>query len=105
MESKGIITQIMKPQSGLANGKDWKKVDFVIDTKEKYDNIIAFDIFGEQKVDKFLQDYKVGQEVSVEFNIKCREYKGKYYTNLSAWRVWSNTDTTKEVSKDDDLPF
>ena len=63
----------------------------MIANNEGYENreqIFAFDIFGAEKVDKFLQYNKVGYNVDVSFNIESKEFKGKYYTNLSAWKVF-----------------
>ena len=48
--------------------------------------------------------------VDVEFNIDCREYQGKYYTNLSCWRcdkvtIEETTAVQMGDDSDDDLPF
>jgi hypothetical protein len=71
-----------------------RKVQFVIKNNEGYggqEQVFAFDLFAgaskPEKLDNFLEDNKVGSEVEVSFNIKCNEYKGKYYTNLDAWNV------------------
>jgi hypothetical protein len=87
MKVKGKIISIGEAQTFDSGAK---KLEFQIDTGEQYDNIISFDLFkGVEHVthlDKFLEFNKVGDSVEVEFNIKCREHKGKYYTNLSMWR-------------------
>lgn len=89
MKISGKITKILEVQTGKTKeDKEWKKVEFIVETNEEYNNLYAFSQFGAEKVDNFLKYNKVGQEVDVEFNVQTNEYKGKYYTNLSAWKVF-----------------
>ena len=116
MKLTGKIKVISEVQEGTSKaGKDWKKLNFVIANNEGYENreqIFAFDIFGAEKVDKFLQYNKVGYSVDVSFNIESKEFNGKYYTNLSAWKVFK-AEEVKEIPEmkgttealDNDLPF
>jgi hypothetical protein len=34
-----------------------------------------------------LRKYCEGQEVEVAFNVSSREFNGKYYHNLDAWKI------------------
>ncbi len=65
----------------------WEKQLFLLRTQEQYNNLYCFEIFGDQKVDNFAKFNKVGQEVTVEFNVNTSEHQGKYYTTLSAWKI------------------
>ncbi len=99
---KGKITQILEPEIG----EKYQKQVFVIDTGEKYDNIIALEIFGEERVRKF-DGFKEGTVVSCDINIKCREYQGRWYTNLQAWKV-STMEQAQDrslINEPDDLPW
>ncbi len=109
MKVTGKITKICD----LVEGADWKKRVFVIETDDQYDNVFAFDVFGAERVDRFDQYNKVGDVVTVDFNVKCREHNGKYYTNLAAWKVFKATaeetakapEATAKTEANDDLPF
>jgi len=107
MELKGEIKVILDTQEGTsAAGKEWKKLTFVISNNDGYEGreqIFAFDIFGADKVDKFLQHNEVGKKVEVSYNIESKEYNGKYYTNLSAWKVLAIEGQVKE--EDAEPPF
>jgi len=90
----GKIIEILPTESGTSKaGKDWKKLTFVIDTNEEYNNIIAFELFGDEKVDNFLKYNKVGKTVDVEFNISSNKWKDKYFTSASAWKITNANDT------------
>ena len=93
LEITGIITQILEVQTGEkkdGSGK-WEKQNFILDTGTQYNNIYFFEVFGDQKVDNFKKLNKVGQEVTVEFNVNTNEYKEKFYTTLSAWKIMATS--------------
>ena len=89
MKVTGTITKVLPTLEGVSKaGKEWKKLSFVLETKEEYNNLYCFDVFGDEKVDNFTKFNKVGQEVDVEFNIKTNEWKDKYFTSLDAWKIF-----------------
>lgn len=89
LEIKGNIIKILDVETGEKKdgSGNWEKQNFLVDTGEKYNNLYCFEIFGEQKVDNFEKYNRVGQEVTVEFNVNTSEWKGKYFTTLSAWKI------------------
>ena len=103
------ITKVLDIQSGTSKaGKEWQKLTFVGETPEEYNNVYAFEIFGAEKVENFNKFNKVGDLVSVEFNVSCNEWQGKYFTSLAAWRVEKANGSAEEASAGDDgddLPF
>ena len=107
---KGKITKILEVESGTSKaGKTWRKQTFVIDTGDQYNPEIAFSVFGDEKVEKLTKYNKVGQEVEVAFNVSSREYNGKYFHNLDAWKIQkvdedAKPQTVSEESQDG-LPF
>ena len=104
MKVTGTIEKIGEVTEGTSkSGKAWKKVEFVLVTPDQYNNLYAFTVFGEEKVDKFIKYNKVGSRVDVDFNVETREYNDKYYTNLQAWKIFKaeSNDTTEE----EDLPY
>ena len=121
----GKIVEILPTEEGTSKaGKPWKKLVFAIDTGEQYNNISAFTLFGDEKVDNFLKYNKVGQSVDVDYNLSSRKYENRYYTEASAWKVFkaeqdptainaavASVDATFEPAGDlnsgvkDDLPF
>tara|TARA_R110000824_G_scaffold38712_1_gene117972 strand:- start:3192 stop:3542 length:351 start_codon:yes stop_codon:yes gene_type:complete len=109
----GEIVKILEVESGTSKGgKAWIKQNFVLNTGEKFNPEVCFQIFGQEKCDNFAKYNKVGEKVDVSFNISSREFNGKYYHNLDAWKVFKaemETGTPKEaevaIEAADDLPF
>lgn len=92
LQRTGTIKVINEVESGVSksSGKEWKKVSFVIETEGEYPKTVCFGIFGGEKVDNFIKFNKIGQRVDVSFDVESREYKGRYYTDLNAWKIFAN---------------
>ena len=66
---------------------------------------------------KLLDDLQPGQEVTVTFDIRGREYNGRYFNNLQGWKVSSetmdkqsrenstSTENSGQPDIDSDIPF
>jgi hypothetical protein len=107
------IDNILEVESGESTNGEWSKVSFIgTELDSEYPKSIGFEYFGKEKVDKFLQYNKVGDEVEVSFNLQSREYNGKIYTTAQAWKTW-NLQTSasaapvpvEDDAEEDDLPF
>lgn len=90
----GKVEKILPVVKGTSKtGAEWQKLEFVVKTDDEYNNIYCFEIFGAEKVFNFNQENAIGSLVTVQFNVKTNEYKGKYYTSLQAWKIGStNSD-------------
>ncbi len=115
---KGKIISILEMESGTSKaGKEWRKQSFVVDTGAQFNPNVCFSLFGEEKIN-MLRDFGNGQEVEVAFNVSSREFNGKWYHNIDAWKITAaghessmpvNEAPTPEIdsapAEDDDLPF
>lgn len=88
MEITGKIIAALEPRSGTSarTGNPWMMQTFVLETvNEQYPRRCAFDVFGEDKLREY--NIQVGQEYTVSFDIDAREYQGRWYNSIRAWRV------------------
>lgn len=86
MAIEGVIRHIMQPQTGISkSGKPWFKQEFVLETTGQYPKKVAFSIMKEETVRN--AQIQVGHNVKIEVDASSREYNGKWYTELNAWRV------------------
>lgn len=80
---KGVLKEIFKQKEGVSkSGKEWRKQDFLIENKNKFNNEILITIFGEVKQEQ-RAFFEVGRHVEVEATVSSNEYKGRYYTNIT----------------------
>ena len=72
--------------------------EFVITTADKYPQEVIFQTVND-KMD-IITPYGQGQEVTVSFNVRGREYNGKWYNTLDAWKVQGEGATAPSVVND-----
>lgn len=84
MEVKGRIFQIIDPITGESAKGPWKKQEFVIETMDQYPKKICFTVWND-KVQ--LNSMSPESVITVFFNAESREYNGRWYTDLSAWKT------------------
>ena len=86
LEIKGRLLQILPVQSGTSKaGNEWSKQEFVIETDEQFPKKVCFTLFGDKV--SLLNGISVSDEVEVSFNVESREFNGKWYHNINAWRI------------------
>ncbi len=93
MEIVGKIISVLPEQSGIAkNGNPWKVQAYVLETTEQYPRKVHFEVFGEDRIKQ--NPCAIDQLVTVSFDIESREFNGRWYTSIRAWRI-AQGDTTQ----------
>lgn len=82
MELTGRV-KVIKEEQSFASG--FTKREFVITTEEQYPNDIAFELLKEKG--ELIKKYNEGDRIKVSFDIRGREWQGKYFNSLVAWRI------------------
>ncbi len=86
MEIVGKIIQVLPAQEGVGkNGNPWKVQGYVLETQEQYPRKVQFEIFGEDRIKN--NPCAIDDVVTVSFDIESREFNGRWYTSIRAWRV------------------
>ena len=113
----GKITHIEEVKTGESAKGPWATLKFqVTEDKEEYPQVGNFSYFKNGENIKYANDFAkmnpVGTEVVVTFNLKTSEWQGKYYGDVSAWKVEKvNAEDTQEVElpeediNPEDIPF
>lgn len=84
MELTGKCVAVLDIQSGTSKaGNPWQKQDFVIEVGDRYPKKVCFQLFG----DRVNDCPNVGDEVTVSFDAESREWNGRWFTQLNAWKV------------------
>lgn len=95
MEIEGTLIQKLAVQSGKSARGDWAKQEFVIEYQDgNFPTKACFSVWGADKV-KELEQFNQGEKIKVSFNVSSREYNGKWYTDLRAWRISQAGDSAQ----------
>ena len=106
----GVIAHIGESKD-VGKAKPYLKRTFALtdaSAKQEYPNWFVFEIGG-SNVDK-IEEHKVGDTVTVSFNLKGREWQGKWFSNTEAWRIEkvagaSAAQPTGDAPSEDGIPF
>ena len=124
MELEGRIARKLNVQTGTSARGSWAKQEFIFEYQEgNFPSQVCMNVWGDDKV-KELEKYQVGDKVKVSFNLNSREYNGRWYTDVRAWRIepagalpaqteahlqqsapLPSADDMSSPLSDDDLPF
>ena len=86
MELAGKVIAVLEPRGGVSkNGNEWKVQEYVIETHDQYPRRMCFDVFGADKIQQF--NIQVGEELNVFFDIDSREWQGRWFNSIRAWKV------------------
>jgi hypothetical protein len=115
MEISGNIIQVLPMQSGEGKNGPWKKQDFVIETEGTYPKKVCISMWGD-KIDENL--IKMGTKINASIEVESREYNGRWYTDVKAWKIEGSVGATQPTNApaapveipaamegEDDLPF
>lgn len=87
LEIEGTIVRKMAVQKGESARGPWSKQDFIIEYQEgSYPSQVCFNVWGEEKVHD-LEKHQIGDHVKVSFNLNSREYNGRWYNDIRAWKI------------------
>lgn len=103
MEIVGKIVQVLPAQEGVSKstGNPWKIQSYILETLEQYPRKVCFEIFGEDRIKN--NPCEIDQIVTVSFDIESREFNGRWYTSIRAWRVQQG-DTTANAADQPVVP-
>lgn len=100
MDFKGIIIKVFPIKSGVSktSGKEWTSQDYLIEEfKQQYCQSIVFNVFGQDRIDKFqLQE---GQMVTVSLDFKANEWQEKFYNRVTCYNVIHESATTAQPTQ------
>ncbi len=87
MEITGKIIQVLPEQGGVSrtSGEEWKMQAYVLETQEQYPRKVHFEIFGDDRIKA--NPCRVDDIVTVSFDLESREFNGRWYTSVRAWKV------------------
>ncbi len=119
MEINGKIVEILPEKTGQSSKGAWRKQEFILETDGQYPKKVCFMAWTD-KIDEF--SIKLGEDLVVSIDLESREYNGRWYTDVKAWKVgrsgdavdyrptspseeYSDRRPATQPSLNDDIPF
>jgi hypothetical protein len=113
MQLTAKLIQLLPLQTGTGKNGEWRKQDVIVETDGQYPKKVCISIWGD-KIDS--SQLVVGNMIAIDFDLESREYNGRWFTDVKAWKVSSQGEVPRnelggikplDLSDDDDggLPF
>ncbi len=84
MDLTGKIISVLPEKSGTSARGPWRKQEYVVEVPGDYPKQVCFMVWGD-KIDQF--KVTEGETLTVHFDLESREYNGRWYTDVKAWRI------------------
>jgi len=114
MQFTAKLIQLLPLQTGTGKNGQWKKQDIIVETEATYPKKICVSVWGD-KIDA--SSLQPGNLLKIDFDVESREYNGRWYTDVKAWKIEvagsaavASEDAPSlraviDIKEDDDLPF
>lgn len=100
MDITGKIINILPIESGTSARGEWRKQSFILETEEQYPKKVCIMMWG-NKIDEFALNE--GEKITASINVESREFNGKWYTDVRAWKV-SRSQSQPAVAANNQMP-
>jgi hypothetical protein len=121
LEITGKLVSFLPEQTGQGKNGPWVKQEAILETEEQYPKRICVACWGDKA--SAVKAFSLGEKLKIGINIESREFNGRWYTDVKAWRIErAGASTMAETSNhapaplvddasfdsipaEDDLPF
>ena len=97
MNITGKIIDLMPLQTGMSKNGQWRKQDIVIETEGQYPKKVCVSIWGDKINESHLV---IGNILDISFELESREFNGKWYTDVKAWKISLSDKITNQKPVD-----
>lgn len=97
MEIVGKVVQLGTLIEGSSPRGPWTKQELIIETIEQYPKKVCLLCWNERVKDA--NNFFVGQTIKAQISIESREFNGKWYTDVRAFRLEPEQPTEQPVQQ------
>ena len=114
MEISGKVVTVLPETTGQGQNGKWLRQNLIIETSDRFPKKICITAWNDKA--EALSRLKAGDEVKVSFDLESREYNGRWYTDVKAWKIEPVSSAPSQPAEtvsaadapppvNDDLPF
>lgn len=85
MEITGKLIEKLPQQTGQGKNGAWVKQEFILETPDQFPRKVCIALWGERARD--IEKIQIGESINASINVESREFNGKWYTDVKAWKI------------------
>ena len=101
MEFEGVVYKILPATQGTSARGEWKKQEVIFEIPSEFSRKVCVVFFNKESD---VARLKEGATYTVSINIESREYNGRWYTDVRAWRIQKVQPEQPAAAPIPDLP-
>lgn len=102
MQLTAKLVQLLPLQTGTGKNGQWKKQDIIVETEGQFPKKVCISIWGDKINESQL---KLNTQLNISFDVESREYNGKWYTDVKAWKIEPSGSENADKPAPDDQPY
>lgn len=95
MEFEGTVIKILPPQQGTSARGDWQRQEVIFEQPSEFSRKICVTFFNKPSEVAKLRE---GATYIVSANVESREYNGRWYTDVRAWRIQPKENPAQQAA-------
>ena len=88
MEFEGVVYKILPPTKGVSARGEWQRQEVIFEMPQEFSRKVCVTFFA----------------YTVSVNIESREYNGRWYTDVRAWRVQPKQEAAPAQAPTPEMP-
>ena len=102
MEFEGVVWRVLPQIKGTSARGEWVKQEVVFELPGEFNRKICVGFWGDKAQEAAM--LKPGETIAVSANVESREYNGRWYTEVRAWRINRKSAAEPQPMTTDNLP-
>lgn len=102
MEFEGVVWRVLPQIKGTSARGEWVKQEVVFELPGEFNRKICVGFWGDRAQEA--ATLKPGETITVSANVESREYNGRWYTEVRAWRINRKSAAGPQPMATDNLP-
>ena len=101
MEFEGVVYKIMPATKGTSARGDWQRQEVIFELPQEFSRKICVTFFNKPAD---VERLKEGAAYTVSVNVESREYNGRWYTDVRAWRIQPKQEQAPAAAPAPEMP-
>lgn len=89
MDITAIVNKVLPPTKGTSTRGEWIRQDVIFEMPDDFNRKLCVSFWGDKAAE--VAALTEGERVTVSVNLESREFNGRWYTDVKAWRMIRNT--------------
>jgi len=85
MDFEGVVYRVLPAVKGTSARGEWTKQEMILELPGEFSRKLCVSFWGDKV--RELDSVKEGEAIAVSANVESKEFNGRWFTEVRAWRV------------------